>query len=151
MNVAQMLLTSCVGYELVGLWIMLVSAGLYFVADSIFKQRATRKQIAEEFDRSQYSVVNFVFDIPGLLVGTYDRFLVPLLNLFSAATLAVMFTVLKPLEVCHFVVCVVSIGLTANAQRAWGCYQSDDISKLKYGTCPEFSDVGVNNVGVLGR
>lgn len=107
MNVAQMLLTSCVGYELVGLWIMLVSAGLYFVADSIFKQRATRKQIAEEFDRAQYSVVNFVFDIPGLLVGTYDRFLVPLLNLFSAATLAVMFTVLKPLEVCHFVACVV--------------------------------------------
>ena len=94
-----MLLTSCIDLETVGLWLLVASAGLYFVADSIFKQRAAPDLIAEQFNTAQYSLINFTFDIPGLLVGSYDRFIVPLLNLFTALTLGVMFTVLKPLEV----------------------------------------------------
>lgn len=88
---------------MIGLWILVASAALYFVADSIFKQRASKDVVAEQFDKAQYSIVNFVFDIPAILVGTYDRLIVPLLNLFSAATLVVMFTVLRPLEVCFYI------------------------------------------------
>ena len=95
-----MLLTSCVDLETVGLWLLVASAGLYFIADAIFKQKAAPELIADQFNTAQYSLINFLFDIPALLVGSYDRFLVPLLNLFTALTLGVMFTVLKPLEVC---------------------------------------------------
>lgn len=31
------------------------------------------------------------------------------------------------------------------AQEAWGCYQSDDLAHFEYGTCPEFTEVGVAN------
>lgn len=127
-----------------GLWILAASSALYFVADSIFKQRATKQQIAEQFDKAQYSILNFLLDIPALLVGTYDRLIVPLLNLFSALTLAVMLTILRPLEVCAAPIC--AIYFSDSVQEAWGCYQSDDIAGLEYGTCPEFGAVNVNNV-----
>jgi len=103
-----------------GMWLLVASGGLYFVADSIFKQRASPNLVATEFDKAQYSLINFVFDIPGLIVGSYDRFIVPLLNLFVAATLAIMFTVLRPLEVPRPVNLRCVVGLTARVAGGVG-------------------------------
>ena len=52
-----------------------------------------------------------------------------MLNIFAAVTLAVLYSVIVPLE------------------NAWGCYSNMDIAGLKYGTCPEFGSVAVVNVG----
>jgi len=124
---ALMLVSPCTFNSIGAIVTGSISGALYFVSDSIFKQRATPEQVAQQFDIAQISIVNFVFDFPGIVVSSYDRFIVPLLNIFWVIVLVVMFTVLKPLE------------------EAWGCYKSSDISGLEYGTCPEFDETGVTN------
>jgi len=124
---ALMLVSPCTFNSIGAIVTGSISGALYFVSDSIFKQRANPEQVAQQFDIAQISIVNFVFDFPGIVVSSYDRFIVPLLNIFWIIVLVVMFTVLKPLE------------------EAWGCYKSSDIGGLEYGTCPEFDETGVTN------